>query len=64
MDCQGAQDEPEGRPGGPGDLKKQLGWVPPLALLPLPGPPGLPSVLLKAFAAFAPMARTWGGGTL
>ena len=31
------------RPGGPGDVKKARGG-PPLALLPLPGPPGLPLV--------------------
>ena len=40
MDSQGAQEEPEGRPGGPGDLEKARGA--PLALVPLPGPPGLP----------------------
>ena len=41
MDCQGAQEDPK-RPEGPGDLNTATG-VPPLALLPLPGPPGLPS---------------------
>ena len=39
MDCQGAQQEPEGRPEGPGDLK--LAGGSPLALLHLPAPPGL-----------------------
>ena len=38
MDCQ----EPEGRLGGAGDLNTAI-EAPPLALLPLPGPPGLPS---------------------
>ena len=35
------REEPEGRPVGPGDLKTAMGV--PLALLPLPGHPGLPS---------------------
>ena len=42
MDCQGAQDESEGRAGGPGDLKTARG-ASPLARLSLRGPPGLPS---------------------
>ena len=41
IDCQGAHEEPKGRPKGPRDLKTAGGI--PLALLPLPGPPGLPS---------------------
>ena len=43
MDCQGARAEPEGRPGGPGDLKRTR-WGPPglLAFL-----LALPSGLLK-----------------
>ena len=36
------REEPEGRPGGPGELKTARGGSP-LALLSLPGPPGLPS---------------------
>ena len=39
MDCQGAQSKKEGREDQ-GNLKK-LGGVPPIALLTLPGPPGL-----------------------
>ena len=42
LDCQGAQDEQEGRPGGQGDLKTARGITPSFGLL-LPGPPGLPS---------------------
>ena len=42
MDCQGARSpEPEGRPGGPGDLQTAKEVL--LALLSLPGPPSLPS---------------------
>ena len=44
MDGQGAQEQPEGRPGGTGDFKTARDV--PLALLPIPGPPGLPSGLL------------------
>ena len=52
MDCQGAQVEPEGRPGGPGDLKTATGHPPLLLhlslvllafLLALPGIPDNPS---------------------
>ena len=42
MDCQGAQEEPEGRPGGPADLETAREGCP-LPRLPLSGPPGLPS---------------------
>ena len=41
MDCLVAQEEPEGRPGGPGDVKTAREDL--LALLPLHGPLGLPS---------------------
>ena len=41
------REQPEGRLGGPGDLK-QLGWAP-LALLPLRGPPGIPSGSFPGF---------------
>ena len=36
MDCQGAQEEPEGRPGGPGNLKTATRSQ--LTLSPLPSP--------------------------
>ena len=49
MDCQGARQEPERRPGGPGDPETARGDLPYLFyfslvllafLLALPGPPG------------------------
>ena len=51
MDCQGVQEEPEGRPGGPGDLETARGgsplFYPSLVLLAfllaIPGLPGNPS---------------------
>ena len=55
MGCQGAQEETEGMLGAPGDLKTARGGSP-LALLSLPGSPGLPSVLLQAFAQKTPAA--------
>ena len=42
MACQGAREEPEARPGGPGDLKIAWGGSS-LGLLPLLDSPGLPS---------------------
>ena len=61
MDCQGAEEEPGGRPEGPGALETAR------ALLPLRDPPGLPSGLLirptaLASAPRAPMLGGCGGG--